>query len=76
MEMTAKVTIVLEARQWNDVLDALHSAPFRQAAPIIQEVIKQFQEAEMKSQAAAGGGAVEGQVIPPVPATANGAAHA
>jgi cell division protein YceG involved in septum cleavage len=72
MDMTQKLAIVLEGRQWNDVLDALHNAPFRQAAPIIQEVIKQFQDAEMKATMAQRESG-EGVLIPP---TANGAAHA
>lgn len=73
MDMTAKLAITLEGRQWNDTLEALHNAPFRVSAPIIQEIIRQFQEAEMKSVTAQREAMGEGVVIPP---TANGATHA
>ena len=72
MDMNTKLPITLEARQWNETLEALHSAPYRMAAPIISEIIRQFQDAEMKSQLASRE-AMEGIVIPP---TANGATHA
>jgi hypothetical protein len=73
MELTDKVAITLEAGMWNGVLDALHSAPYRQAAPVIAEIMRQVQDVEMKRQMASRDAPVEGQVIPP---TANGAAHA
>jgi hypothetical protein len=72
MEVTDKVSITLEAGMWNGVLDALHSAPYRQAAPVIAEIMRQVQDVEMKRQMAGR----EGEVLPPVPASANGAAHA
>jgi len=53
MEATQQLTISLEARQWNDVMDALHNAPFRVSAPIIQEIVRQHNEAEMKARSAA-----------------------
>ena len=38
----ARVTITLEAHQWNVILGALHDVPYRVALPIIQELTKQF----------------------------------
>lgn len=36
------ITIALEARQWNVVLDAVYSAPYRAVADIIAVMQKQF----------------------------------
>jgi hypothetical protein len=53
MQPTDPVSITLEQRQWNDVLDALHDAKFRMSAPLIGSIMQQFQklmEAEAASQ--------------------------
>jgi hypothetical protein len=73
MEMTDRLSIVLEVKQWNEVLETLHNAPFRLAAPIIGEIMRQVQETEMRQTMATRG---PEDVPAPIPATANGAAHA
>ena len=41
MEATDPVTIVLQAQQWNVIIEVLHSAPYRVAAPLIAEISQQ-----------------------------------
>ena len=38
MEATDPVTITLQAQQWNTILEVLHNAPYRVAAPLIQSI--------------------------------------
>ena len=75
MDAATRLPITLEAQMWNGVIDALHNAPYRQAAPVIAEIMRQVQEHELKAQQAqqAAPEALSGEVIGP---KANGAAHA
>ena len=41
MEATDPVTITLQAQQWNTILEVLHTAPYRVAAPLIQSISEQ-----------------------------------
>ena len=41
MEPTDPVTITLQAQQWNTILEVLHNAPYRVAAPLIQSISEQ-----------------------------------
>jgi negative regulator of sigma E activity len=45
-----KVSITLEVQYWNAVLEALNSAPYRVAAPIIGELVRQYNEANAASE--------------------------
>jgi hypothetical protein len=72
MEATQQLMIGLEVRQWNDVVEALNNAPFRIAAPLIQEIVRQHNEAEMRAQAAKETGP-DIEITRPTPRT-NGAA--
>ena len=44
MEATDPVTITLQAQQWNTILEVLHNAPYRIAAPLIQSISEQARE--------------------------------
>jgi hypothetical protein len=77
MELTDKVSITLEAQMWNGVIDALHNAPYRQAAPVIAEIMRQVQEVELKAaRAAIPAREMAAGEEAAVPAATNGAAHA
>jgi hypothetical protein len=39
-----RMTVTLEAQQWNGVLAALAEAPYRVAAPLIQVMTEQLQQ--------------------------------
>ena len=41
MNPTQPIQIVLEAQQWNTVIDALHEVRYRLAAPIIDAILRQ-----------------------------------
>jgi hypothetical protein len=75
MEATQQLMIALEVRQWNDVVEALNNAPFRLAAPIIQEIVRQHNDAEMRAQSekAQSERSIEPDIIP---SRSNGASHA
>lgn len=74
MEATQQLMIGLEVRQWNDVVEALNNAPFRIAAPIIQEIVRQHNDAEMRAQSEkAQSASIEPDIITP---RSNGAVHA
>jgi hypothetical protein len=42
---TLPIQIVLEARQWNTVMEAVQELPWRTAAPIVEALLRQFQAA-------------------------------
>ena len=44
MQATDSVTITLQAQQWNTILEVLHNAPYRIAAPLIQSISEQARE--------------------------------
>jgi hypothetical protein len=53
MMMTAPdqlLTATLEAQQWNAVMSALHEAPYRMAAPIIEALSRQLQAAAAQTE--------------------------
>ena len=41
MNPTDPVTITLQAQQWNVIIEVLHNAPYRVAAPLIQAISEQ-----------------------------------
>lgn len=51
MEATTKLEIVLEAQQWQQILDILQKTaiPYTISAPIINEIVQQAKEAEQTS---------------------------
>ena len=46
MQATDPVTIVLQAQQWNVIIEVLHNAPYRVAAPLIGSISEQARAAE------------------------------
>ena len=46
MDATDPVTIVLQAQQWNLIIEVLHGAPYRVAAPLIGAIGAQAAAAE------------------------------
>ena len=41
MQPTDPVTITLQAQQWNVIIEVLHNAPYRVAAPLIAAISEQ-----------------------------------
>jgi hypothetical protein len=44
------LTATLEAQQWNVVMAALHDAPYRVAAPLIEALSRQLQAAAAQTE--------------------------
>jgi hypothetical protein len=53
---TQPFTVTLEAQQWNVIMAALNEAPYRHAAPVIQTLNQQLQEAAAATQTAQAAG--------------------
>lgn len=51
MDATDKLTVTLEAQQWNTVMALLAEGPFRLAAPLIGEIKAQCEAAEAANKA-------------------------
>jgi hypothetical protein len=47
MDAADTITIALPARDWNVVIEVLHGAPYRVAAPLINAIAGQARAAEM-----------------------------
>lgn len=64
---TAPFTITLEAQQWNGVIGALVKAPYETAAPLIQAITTQLQQASGQLPAnGAGQPIVTPPTVPPI----------
>lgn len=46
LDPAAPLAITLHAQQWNMILNVLHDAPYRIAAPLIQAITDQAQAAQ------------------------------
>jgi hypothetical protein len=46
LDPTAPLAITLQAQQWNMILNVLHDAPYRIAAPLIAAITDQAQAAQ------------------------------
>jgi hypothetical protein len=53
MDATDPVSITLEARQWNVIIEVLHEAPYRVAAPLINAIATQARTAAEPPEEAA-----------------------
>jgi hypothetical protein len=51
MEIDDPLSITLSGAQWNTVIEALHDAPYRHAAPIIAAIWNQAQTQEQLTKA-------------------------
>lgn len=59
LQADQQVTITLAATDWNTVLGALHEAPFRVAAPVIQRMMGQIEQHSQPPPAAKPNGSAE-----------------
>lgn len=50
IQPTAAITITLQAQEWNQVLSVLSDAPFRIAAPLINQITQQAQQVAPQGQ--------------------------
>jgi hypothetical protein len=51
-----RLTVTLEAGQWNLVMQAINDLPYRLAAPLVPQIMEQFQAQTAGSSGVAGNG--------------------
>jgi len=49
VEATEKITVTLQAQEWNQLLNVLADAPFKIVAPLIQQITQQAQMQEQEN---------------------------
>jgi hypothetical protein len=50
IDRTSRLTVMLEAQQWDAVLNILADAPFKIAAPLIQDIQRQCLQQSVPSE--------------------------